>query len=193
MNTKKELRAIIKHQLLTLTPSEMKEKSDIISRSVFNLPVWQESKIILSYAAMKGEVSTQKINRRALEEGKILGVPRMYGDVIRFHRVLTLKNSDEIQEWEEHPWGIMEPKADLPVLDPVDFTSPALLITPGLGFDSGRGRLGRGKGYYDRFISSSGAKIFPVGIGFSRQMVKKASFDSHDQPLKIVVTDEGIY
>lgn len=67
---------------------------------------------------------------------------------------------------------------------------PAIIFVPGLAFDRSGGRVGRGKGYFDKYLENyNGIK---VGVCFSEQLVSSLPIEEHDQPMNYVVTDEAV-
>jgi 5-formyltetrahydrofolate cyclo-ligase len=64
----------------------------------------------------------------------------------------------------------------------------ALIIVPGLAFDREGRRLGKGKGYYDRFLHQYGAFLFSVGVGLTEQLVPSVPVDEQDVLLDLVLT-----
>jgi 5-formyltetrahydrofolate cyclo-ligase len=59
-----------------------------------------------------------------------------------------------------------------------------LALVPGIGFTPGGGRLGRGKGYYDRFLKSLSHPFLAIGIGFKEQLsLKVLPTNTFDAPL----------
>lgn len=69
--------------------------------------------------------------------------------------------------------------------------TPDIIIVPGLGFTKDGKRLGRGKGFYDRYLEHSSA--VKVGIAFDQQIEADLPTDGHDVLMDFVVTDKGIY
>jgi 5-formyltetrahydrofolate cyclo-ligase len=90
------------------------------------------------------------------------------------------------QELAEGPFGIREPLASVRTGEaPV----PDLVLAPGLVFDLRGGRLGRGKGFYDRYLA--GFRGFKAGLAYDVQfMGKNLPLDAHDQTMDAVVTDQ---
>jgi 5-formyltetrahydrofolate cyclo-ligase len=84
---------------------------------------------------------------------------------------------------KRHRFGMLEPAADLPVVDP---TTPDVVLVPGVAFDRRGGRLGFGGGYYDRFLSTTPA--LRIGIAFDQCLVEELPCGEHDQQMDWVAT-----
>jgi 5-formyltetrahydrofolate cyclo-ligase len=84
--------------------------------------------------------------------------------------------------------GIREPIGGKPV--PTDFID--MVIVPGLGFSSNGYRIGRGMGFYDRFLAQSEFIGVSCGLAFEEQVVESLPVLDHDIPLSMLVTDRGI-
>lgn len=90
--------------------------------------------------------------------------------------------------WVQGPFGIWEPQSG----EVIPRNQIQGLLVPGLGFDSAGGRLGRGRGYYDRFLKSfSGQK---VGVSYGCQMQKELlPRDSWDVSMNFIITNDLIW
>lgn len=82
-----------------------------------------------------------------------------------------------------HRFGMLEPAADLPVVDPATLD---VVLTPGVAFDRRGGRLGLGGGYYDRFLPTTPA--LRVGIAFDQCLAEELPCSEHDQRMDWVAT-----
>ncbi|MFP4443657.1 MAG: 5-formyltetrahydrofolate cyclo-ligase [Spirochaetia bacterium] len=92
-----------------------------------------------------------------------------------------------------HPYGIREPSHTLPVFGVNRWPDHnVLVVTPGLAFDRQGNRLGRGKGYYDRFLSSFKNPFDTVGVCFSEQLVSSVPMSGNDRTVNRIITEEGI-
>jgi 5-formyltetrahydrofolate cyclo-ligase len=114
------------------------------------------------------------------EEKKLL-FPRVDGESLRLHHV-------EVRtQLQPGAFSLLEPLAGLPEVEP---TADVILV-PGMAFDRSGRRLGRGGGYYDRFLShSEGVR---VGVCFEEQMVCEVPSEAHDLGMDFVITPAGIF
>jgi len=82
-------------------------------------------------------------------------------------------------------WHIPEPVAGNPI--PVDMID--LVIVPGLGFSANGYRIGRGMGFYDRFLAQNEFVGVSCGLGFEAQLIDDIPVLDHDMPLNMLVTE----
>jgi 5-formyltetrahydrofolate cyclo-ligase len=135
---------------------------------------------------MPREIATHRLIRAAYAAGKSVAVPRIEGGDIRF-----LSMPPDAPPPPRDRWGIPVPDPAWPGLEPAR-AGKMLISAPGLAFDRKGNRLGRGKGYYDRFLSrarASGAHCMVIGICFSEQLVDDVPHDETDQQVDGVVTE----
>ncbi len=153
------------------------------------LPAWRGARLVLAFLSMPTELDTAPLLEAALAEGKRVACPRIVGPEIEF-----VELSEGWIDWPRDRWGIPTPPAAAPALGPSAIAAtPTLALVPGLAFDGEGGRLGRGKGYYDRFLASvaaaraalgGGAAPFAaVGLGYRGQLVPRVPMDERDSPL----------
>lgn len=151
-------------------------------------PAWSQARIILAFLSMPHEVDTAALIADTLRSGRRVAVPRIEGDVIRF--VFLPADRDELPR---DSWGIPVPRADW---EPVPLRPGArvLAAVPGLAFDRRGNRLGRGKGFYDRFLKEARAaldgELTAVGICLSEQLVDEVPRGERDERLDGVVTEQ---
>jgi len=137
----------------------------------------QSCKVVLLYSALPDEVPTQTLLDELVAKGKTVVLPRVVSDTdMELHRYTGQ------QDLQAGAYGILEPTGELFAnYDDID-----VAIVPGMAFDAEGHRLGRGKGYYDRFLSRVN-NVYKIGLCFSWQMVDNVPCDDHD-----VVMDEVI-
>jgi 5-formyltetrahydrofolate cyclo-ligase len=188
--SKTAIRLQIKTELKSLSRAEIEKKSAAIARRLFHWKAWPESEILLSYLSLATEVNTAPIIVRAYQDGKTVFAPRLNGAELAFHEIKSLGQASV-----PHPYGMLEPPARLPVFPPA--LAPerrALVLVPGLGFDRGKNRLGRGKGFYDRFLSGVAAhyrreNFFFMGICFHVQLLSAVPHTPSDVAMDAVLTE----
>lgn len=156
-----------------------------IATHVTHLPFWHEAQTVFGYLAMEDEVDLHAVLRSAYRGGKTIALPRVEDSGIEF-RAVAKREYDLATSLERHPFGFLQPKSASPRVIADERT---LILVPGRGFDRSGARLGRGGGYYDRFLSALDPTITTVGIAYSVQVVRSVPHDESDVPVQIVLTD----
>ena len=162
------------------------DKSTIIANIVINLPEFKTSKIIATYKSLPQEVNTNEIIKQAIEEGKIIALPKVKQDKLEFYKYNP--NKDNLIKSE---FGVEEPEEN--VDNYIDKSKIDLIIVPGICFDKDKNRLGFGKGYYDRFLQNINAE--KIGICFEEQIMisKSIPTEEHDIKMNKIISDKKIY
>ncbi len=152
---KRRLRAEMKKLLASLTAGEIAEKSAMIVRAIESSSAWSRAEVVLAFLPLPGEADLRPLIGDALAAGKAAGLPRIDGEDLFFHAVT---GTDPETGLARHAYGMLEPPPGAPALRPEDLAGRAVLVlVPGLAFDREGGRLGRGKGFYDRFLGGLAA------------------------------------
>jgi 5-formyltetrahydrofolate cyclo-ligase len=139
------------------------------------------------YLSTAHEVDTAPLALRAWQDGKTIVVPKVSWDQKRMLPVeITSLHSDLTTT--SSGLGVREPVGGKPV--PVNLVD--LVIVPGLGFTANGYRIGRGMGFYDRFLAQSDFIGLSCGLAFEEQVVDELPVLDHDMPLSMLVTDNGI-
>jgi 5-formyltetrahydrofolate cyclo-ligase len=137
---------------------------------------------------LKDELDTEPVIKAAFFEGKAVFVPRIEGENLNFYRISSLDGP-----WTFNPWGIREPfPRAAGLLCGEDF--PALVLTPGLAFTRDGKRLGRGGGFYDRFLAylDEAGRYFALGLCLTAQLVPDIPVNGGDRQVHGVCTEKGI-
>ncbi len=140
---KQELRRTIRERKRAMTEEEIVERSNALAEKFYNTPAYQAASTIYGYLPYNQEVRTVPMLQRALDEGKRVAVPKVYGEEMRF---IYLEDLTQVSKGYA---GIPEPIADAPVAD----DKRALVLMPGLAFDPQGHRIGYGGGFYDKFLA----------------------------------------
>jgi 5-formyltetrahydrofolate cyclo-ligase len=189
--SKSEIRSHITHTLQQVPQSLLADRSRTIASRLFDLPLWVNSRTVLVYMSLSDEVDTRPIITAALLEGKRVFVPRVTGEILAFHAVDSL---DDISV--PHAYGMLEPRSDRPQFpETMPPDGPGLVLVPGRAFDPQKHRLGRGKGFYDRFLRGLDKDHEPdrfsiLGLCFQLQLLPAVPHDDNDVRMHGVLTEE---
>lgn len=180
--TKDELRLEMKRLRRQITKEESEQKSRAAADAVFELPQYKSAETVMAYMASFKEISTSAIIRDALKH-KHLVIPVSNTDSLTITPSYLKSENDLVKG----AYGIYEPR----IIEPAKVNDIDIAIIPGIAFDRRGGRLGFGKGYYDRFLSEfHGVKI---GFCYEFQLIDELPLDSHDIPMDIIITEKRIY
>ena len=186
-NTKKEVRQNLLRRLLSLTCDEIIRRSEDVERLLSELPIYRKAKVILVYFPLKGEVNLLGIIRRDWEV-KEFCFPVMD---LKTKGLTAFKASSLDRGFVRGDYGVMEP--DPATRKMVDLTRVDLVIVPGLGFDREKNRLGRGKGFYDRFLKTVKPPSIKVGVAFDCQIHDHLPRDpAWDEKVDLIVGEKSI-
>lgn len=185
---RKTLRQWSRNQVAALTAQERHDHSAIIVEAIKAWPRFQSATSICAFVGRFDEVDTEALLQAALDAGKTLYLPYVKGDEIGFAAVKNLQ-----RDLVEGVFGILEPRTDLRSDPTTEAARQAdLTLVPGVVFDAFGGRIGHGKGYYDRHLAQAKtyAKTYALGIAFEAQVQsKKLPLSAHDQILQGLVTE----
>lgn len=171
---KKELRSHIKTLKKQHSKEELKKQSELILEKLENNKSFIEAKIVMLYSSLPDEVQTQEFLTKWRNEKKII-LPTVVGDDII--PVELSKDTD----FAIGDFNILEPQNE-PYSGSYD-----LIIVPGVAFDKNGNRIGRGKGYYDRFLCKH-LDVRRIGICFDFQFVDEVPTEDNDIKMHEVLT-----
>ena len=174
---------------LRLRLSDKAQRSEKIAVALRGLPEYIAAKTILFYVETGSEVPIRVLIEEALREGRTVVVPYCVGDELHLFRL------EDMTELEPGAFGIEEPQPNLRELaeKAVDSTQIDLALVPGVAFDPQGGRIGQGKGYYDRFLQTIQSRAKFVSPAYECQIVPKIPTTPHDIPVHVIVTENKIY
>ena len=163
--------------------------SERICRKLAALPEYADAATVMFYVDFRAEVRTRAFLPTAWQQGKRVVVPRCAG---RRLELFSIRGMDEL---EAGTYGILEPDATVR-RRPECRVEPAeldLIVVPGAAFDRRGGRLGLGKGYYDRLLAAVRTDTALVALAFECQLFGEVPMEPHDIYVQKVITERAIY
>jgi 5-formyltetrahydrofolate cyclo-ligase len=150
---------------------------------ITHMPFWSEARTVVGYAAIDDEVDLEALLRLAVREGKDILLPRIE-EGSRDMRFLLVE--DYPASLERHRFGFLQPPAEAREVRPDRGT---IILVPGRVFDREGYRVGRGGGYYDRYLAAVPEGVVTIGVGYAGQLVRSVPRGTGDVPVQLVVTD----
>ena len=173
---KAALRRQIREKKRAMTEEEIATKSEQLGTLFAASQLYQNAETIYFYLPYNQEVRTIPMLERALQEGKKVAVPKVYGDTMKF---IYLEDLNQIAKGYA---GIPEPINDGPVAE----DKKALVLMPGLAFDTEGHRIGYGGGFYDRFLAEEPDHP-TLALCYDFQMLEKLETEEFDIPVDCVI------
>ncbi len=187
MIDKRRLRQTILKDLHRQSAALRVRKSRVITQKLTRLAAYRQAKDVLCYVSVREEVDTRSLLRRILRSGRRLSVPVALPDgKLIACRVRNLEKDLKTIGL----FGIPHPSvARRRQVKPADLD---LVILPGVAFDAEGYRLGRGKGYFDRYLEKLPGDVWRVALAFETQIVAQVPHEPHDQKVCRVVTEKRV-
>lgn len=177
--TKKELRAAMRRKNLGITPSERAAASGRIFARAELSEAFGRARTVGVFCSLAGEPDTSEALARWSAAGRRLAVPRVEGDVIRFYEY-------DPRTMRPGAFGIVEPGPEARLCEPRELD---LVIVPGTAFTAAGARMGRGRGYYDKYLAQPEVHAVKIGVCYAHQLVGELPSEPHDVAMDCVITD----
>lgn len=184
LQEKRDLRVRMKAWRATLGPRQMASAAEALAgHGLGFLPPLAPQTVVSAFAPMPDELRIWPLLRRLAGDGCRLALPVMQGK----GKPLLFRTWAPGDAMDSGVWGISEPKADKPAVE------PDILLMPLLAFDRQGWRLGYGGGFYDRSLQGLRARkpVIAVGLGYDEQEVEAVPHLDYDQRLDWVLTPSG--
>lgn len=186
---KARCRRKVREALSGLTVTDVEARSLRIRGHLLELGEYKAAESVMIFVPMdrpagEPEVDLQPLAESAWRMGKTVLVPRV--DWTR--REMDAVETESLDRLVTGRYGLREP-ADGPVRRPEEID---LIILPGLAYDRCGRRLGRGGGYYDRFLARPGVRATTCGVAMAGQVLDEVPTGQYDRPVDVLITDEGV-
>ena len=192
---KRKLRSEIARRVRAMSREDRAAESAAVCAHITGSPDYASARSILMYHALEDEVGLGALMDEAIQSGREVLLPVVQisdgGEGRGEMRILSLH--DPVHDLCRGAFGIMEPCRGMPL---ENLSAMGLVLVPGRAFDTAGGRLGRGGGYYDKFLRrlrprKSGGPP-KIGVAFGCQVVESVPRTGMDVLMDGLVTEDGI-
>jgi 5-formyltetrahydrofolate cyclo-ligase len=180
---KNAVRASMRAQLQALTDAERAARSTAACARILKSTAFQSAVCVMLYTPLRSEIDVMSVALEAFRLGKVVCVPRVADGGKSMHAV-EIKSIDD-ESMTSDALGVPAPRSGREIMH----ESIDLVIAPGVAFDVRGGRLGRGGGFYDRFLAKAHRHTATIGVCFDFQLLDEIPTEADDIPVQAVVTD----
>ncbi len=172
------IRKEMKEKIKALSEFEINEKSDKIVEHIINSEVFKNAESVMLFCSFGFEPKMDKLIEECYREGKKIFLPTIVFDEI--YPVQTTERT----KFYIGKFDISEPFGNIYFGD-IDLT-----IMPFTAYDNSLNRVGKGGGFYDKFLSNR--DTFKLGVGYKFMQVDEVETNEFDVKLDAVATEEGV-
>ncbi|HRX87026.1 MAG TPA: 5-formyltetrahydrofolate cyclo-ligase [Phycisphaerae bacterium] len=182
---KRELRDRVRRVLAEIDPVSMAAKSARATELLVETNEFRRAEVIMVFLSLQNELDTTGVVLRSWQDHKRVLAPRVSWEQ---RRMMPTEIRSLTSDLVETSMGLREPVSGTPI--PIAIID--MVIVPGLAFDNQGNRLGRGRGFYDRFLAHPEFKGVTCGLGFEEQYLSEVPVNSLDRPVAMLVTDARV-
>lgn len=171
------MRQILRSRIAEISAEQRALASRKIFAEVAALPEFTEARVMALYAALSDEPQSREFIAEWSGRKRIV-LPRVEGDAMHFYDYHP-------EQMTSGSFGIDEPQGErcCPP-EEIDF-----MVVPGVGFTPDGKRMGRGKGFYDKYLSQASFRAFTVGVCFKAQIEAELPTEEFDRVVDRVVAE----
>ena len=184
---KKQLRQKFLMKRKQLTLKQVQEKSQKIVNFLQKSSELQQANVVMSYLSYGKEVNLQALHEVLWEKGVQVAVP-IVQDMEHGQMIASIFLPEDLKKMIKTNLGVKEPSIQR-------FVSPQeidVILVPGVAFDSKGGRMGHGKGFYDRFLPSLRDDAKKIGVCYELQITSQVLLEDWDVSLPYLCTEAGL-
>ncbi len=185
-SAKAELRRVVRVGLSALAPVKRAARSTELVARLSAYPSYRAALCVLAYLALPDEPDLDALIEQAWRDGKRVAVPRVDWEA---RSMVAAQITSLTVGVTRGPHGVRLPPADAPHV-PAGEIDVALI--PGVAFDGQGRRLGRGGGFYDRYLAQPDLTVRRIGVAFEEQIVAAVPTEPWDVPMQAVVTNRAV-
>ncbi|MGC9453596.1 MAG: 5-formyltetrahydrofolate cyclo-ligase [Phycisphaerae bacterium] len=182
---KQSIRKQVQATLTAMDAVELRRRSEKVCERISRLEEFRRAEVVMAYLPIVAEVDVEPLILHAWDAGKTVLAPRVHWK----HRRITPTVLNSLRDGlAEGRYGVREPLGG----EVFDIERIDLVIVPAVAYDRSGNRLGRGAGFYDRFLASCRPATIACGAAFDEQVLEKIPVTDNDMPVDLIVTDTEV-
>ena len=188
---KQEIRKVVLQARDGLSRIERERGNILLTERILGHQWFYTSRTLLCFVSFGSEIDTSEILQKAFRREKRVYVPKVIQGTqvpeMRFYRIASLEELQKGYRGIREPEGISEEYRYGGNFETEEADS-VLMLMPGVAFDRFRGRLGYGRGFYDRFLQDKPQlQQRTIGVGYRCQLVEKLPVSEYDvKPYQVI-------
>ena len=169
------LRRAVRARIAQIAEDEAHERSKVMCDELEHRIALSGAKVVALFSPLADEPQLWPLVERLTQTQSVV-LPRVEGDVMNFY----IYDKDAMAKGA---YGINEPRSGVPV-NPGEIDA---VVVPGVAFTVHGARMGRGKGFYDRYLSQNDFSALKIGVCYSEQIVPDIPTELHDVKMAVVI------
>ncbi|MBP5304408.1 MAG: 5-formyltetrahydrofolate cyclo-ligase [Lachnospiraceae bacterium] len=191
MLTKNEYRELVKNQRMMLGLENINQLSQVIIDEYCQLESYKNADVIMPYCSKDYEINTRSLIKRAIEDGKIVAVPKLIIDEFGEAYMVFVK-INENTPFVKVKYNLEEPDSNDTYYP--NKSQKIEYIMPGLAFDLNGGRIGYGGGYYDRYLSKYDMpNLHKVALALDFQIFDELPCNEYDRKYDTLISENRYF
>ena len=176
LSDKRKIRQAVRAEIAKLSAEDKFIYSMLIFSKLSRIEEISKASVIAIFISLSDEPETAEFIKYLARQNKRVIVPKIEGENMNFY--------DISKGLQKGAFGIMEPVETTPI-EPSEID---VMVVPGVAFTRDGKRLGRGKGFYDKYLSHRGFRAYTIGVCYHCQLVGFLPTEPHDKTLDLVVS-----
>jgi len=184
--SKAACRRIVRERCAGLDDAARRAAGRVACARIATLPRFAQSGTVMLYVPIPGELDVTPLAEDLWRRSAVVCVPIANWD----ERTMMPGRVEGFGDEDLAPGrrGVREPRQRR-LIEPAALD---LIVVPGVAFDGAGGRLGRGAGFYDRFLAALPVRVWRIGVAFDVQIVDRVPMEEHDARLDVVVSESRV-
>lgn len=172
--------------LLQEKKDDFPNSSEKICQNIISSEIYKKSNIILAYMALNDEVNLSTVIKNAIQNKKSVYIPKVISQTSKmdFYQIFSAEQT------QKGSFGIQEPNSQNKKFETKNYDDSILILIPGRAFSKKGERLGRGKSYYDNFLSNLDVKkVIFAAVCFDCQILEEIPTEPHDIKMDFIFSE----